>query len=380
MTLSLLSLLLKLCSASLFKQSTLINGIIEEVPALSETNVWLRGRVAVVPQTPFILNSTLRENITFGLPFDRKLYDRVIDCCCLRPDIVQLGPAGDLTEIGERGVTLSGGQKQRVSLARAAYCQPDVVLLDDPLSALDAGTSKRVFERLIKSRDAFFAEAAVVLVSHAAHFLNKVDRLTVIVEGKNKFLGTWNEFTAFESDDEGTRSALEAIKNTVQEDENRDQDKKVDSGPDDTQPDTDRKENGQLMTIEEREHGLSSLSVWLLWFRRAGGGYFLSFQILFLAIDRTAYVAVEYWLARWTKAAYEPIDEFGRFFPPQSDGISAQSEYITVYVVILLLSVFSTILRYVFSSILLLVMPHCASQLLLLLLLDCSLPKIRVGW
>ena len=70
----------------------------------------MNGKVAYVPQTPFILNSTLRENIIFGLPFNRKLYDRVIHACCLRKDIEQLGDAKDLTEIGERGVTLSGGK------------------------------------------------------------------------------------------------------------------------------------------------------------------------------------------------------------------------------------------------------------------------------
>lgn len=92
------------------QKSTLINGIIHEVPALSGTDVSLHGRVALVPQTPFILNSTLRDNITFGLPFERDLYDRVIHVCCLRQDIDQLGEAKDLTQIGERGVTLSGGK------------------------------------------------------------------------------------------------------------------------------------------------------------------------------------------------------------------------------------------------------------------------------
>jgi ABC-type multidrug transport system fused ATPase/permease subunit len=91
-------------------QSTLINGIIGEAPGSSQDAVSMNGKVAYVPQTPFILNSTLRENIIFGLPFNRKLYDKVIHACCLNRDIDQLGDAKDLTEIGERGVTLSGGK------------------------------------------------------------------------------------------------------------------------------------------------------------------------------------------------------------------------------------------------------------------------------
>ena len=90
-------------------KSTLINGIIDEVPAEPDTLVRTKGSVAYVPQTPFILNTTLRENILFGLLYDHDFYEKVLDACCLRPDIEQLGKAGDLTEIGERGVTLSGG-------------------------------------------------------------------------------------------------------------------------------------------------------------------------------------------------------------------------------------------------------------------------------
>lgn len=92
-------------------KSTLINGIIREVSVASnETEVQTRGTVAYVSQTPFILNTTIRENILFGLPFKEELYDRVLDACCLRQDLEQLGVSGDLTEIGERGVTLSGGK------------------------------------------------------------------------------------------------------------------------------------------------------------------------------------------------------------------------------------------------------------------------------
>jgi ABC-type multidrug transport system fused ATPase/permease subunit len=76
---------------------------------LMDSSVRTRGRVSLVSQTPFILNSTLRENVLFGLPFEKEVYERVLDVCCLRQDIKQLGEFEDLTEIGERGVTLSGG-------------------------------------------------------------------------------------------------------------------------------------------------------------------------------------------------------------------------------------------------------------------------------
>src|SRR6056300_1444089 len=108
------------------------------------------SNVSYAAQTPFILSATVRENILFGSPFDRERYEKVLDACCLRPDLLQW-PAGDLTEIGERGVTMSGGQKQRVSVARAVYADPSVGLFDDILSALDAGTSQMLFDNLFGS-------------------------------------------------------------------------------------------------------------------------------------------------------------------------------------------------------------------------------------
>lgn len=100
----------------------MINGIIDEVPAGSaETEVSIKGSIAYVSQTPFILNTTIRENILFGRPFNQDLYDRVLDACCLCPDLDQLGGARDFTEIGERGVTLSGG-KLLLRLAVQVLC------------------------------------------------------------------------------------------------------------------------------------------------------------------------------------------------------------------------------------------------------------------
>ena len=107
-------------------KSTLANALIGEVPSSPDSVVRRRGRVAYASQTPFILNATLRDNIVFGSPWDSLRYEKVLDACCLRRDVEQLGAAGDLTEIGEKGITLSGGQKQRGahprSTAAARHC------------------------------------------------------------------------------------------------------------------------------------------------------------------------------------------------------------------------------------------------------------------
>ncbi|MEQ2167636.1 hypothetical protein GOODEAATRI_006062 [Goodea atripinnis] len=106
------------------------------------------GAVAYVPQQAWIQNATVQDNILFGRDKLKTWYQRVLDACALLPDLDIL-PAGDATEIGEKGLNLSGGQKQRVSLARAVYRKADVYLLDDPLSAVDAHVGQHIFDRVI---------------------------------------------------------------------------------------------------------------------------------------------------------------------------------------------------------------------------------------
>ncbi|GAQ08636.1 ABC transporter C family member 1 [Aspergillus lentulus] len=102
---------------------------------------------AFCPQYAWIQNATVRDNIVFGQPFDSDWYYKVVDACALRADFRSL-PAGDMTEIRERGINLSGGQKQRVNLARAVYSRTDIMLMDDPLSAVDAHVALRGLQSL----------------------------------------------------------------------------------------------------------------------------------------------------------------------------------------------------------------------------------------
>jgi ABC-type multidrug transport system fused ATPase/permease subunit len=106
--------------------------------------VHVYGKIAYVSQTAWIQTGSIRDNILFGSPMDPNRYKEVLRKCSLVKDLEML-PIGDLTEIGERGVTLSGGQKQRVQLARALYQDADVYLLDDPFSAVDAHTATSLF-------------------------------------------------------------------------------------------------------------------------------------------------------------------------------------------------------------------------------------------
>jgi len=128
-------------------KSSLLSGTLGEMHKFKGT-INIDGAVAYVPQQAWILNTTLRNNILFGKEYNEGFYNQVLTACALKPDI-EILPAGDQTEIGEKGINLSGGQKQRISLARAVYSQADIYILDDPLSAVDAHVGKHIFESVI---------------------------------------------------------------------------------------------------------------------------------------------------------------------------------------------------------------------------------------
>ncbi len=102
---------------------------------------------------------------------------------------------GDGTEIGEKGINLSGGQKQRVNIARAIYFNADIIALDDPLSALDAGVGKALFFNAIVGA---LSGKTRILVTHALHFLPYVDHIILMDDGKIAEQGTYNELKSGE--------------------------------------------------------------------------------------------------------------------------------------------------------------------------------------
>ncbi|KAF8942793.1 hypothetical protein BGZ47_006115 [Haplosporangium gracile] len=152
------------------------------------------GRITYIPQQSWILNATLRDNILFGLEYDRERYEQVIAASGLGPDLV-IFPAGDQTEIGERGIKLSGGQKQRVSLARAAYSDADIYLLDDPLSAVDAHVDQHLWSELIGPQG-LLRNKTRLLVTHGIHHLQEVDQIILLKDGRIVETGHFEDLMA----------------------------------------------------------------------------------------------------------------------------------------------------------------------------------------
>ncbi|KAG0166831.1 hypothetical protein DFQ30_006735 [Apophysomyces sp. BC1015] len=163
-----------------------------------EGDVTLRGSVAYVPQQPWVMNATLRDNIVFGHRWDADFYDKVLEACSLKSDI-QILSGGDQTEIGERGINLSGGQKARVSLARAIYARADIYLLDDPLSAVDAHVGKSIFENVI-GPEGILKNKARLLVTHGITYLHRVNNVVMLREGEIALQGSFDDLMSQRSE------------------------------------------------------------------------------------------------------------------------------------------------------------------------------------
>ena len=172
-------------------KSSLLTAILRELP-LRTGALSIQGKVAYVPQIPWVFSGTVRENILFGLPFLEERFQRVVHVCGLAKDLSDF-TRGDLTEIGQRGASLSGGQKARVGLARAVYSNADIYLLDDPLSAVDTKVGRQLFHSCILGE---LSGRIRLLATHQLQYLKNVSRIAVIEKGSIAYDGSYDELKA----------------------------------------------------------------------------------------------------------------------------------------------------------------------------------------
>uniref|UniRef100_A0A663N781 Multidrug resistance-associated protein 1 n=1 Tax=Athene cunicularia TaxID=194338 RepID=A0A663N781_ATHCN len=271
-------------------KSSLLSALLGEMDK-KEGYVVVKGSVAYVPQQAWVQNATLEDNIIFGREMNESRYKRVIEACALLPDI-EILPTGDKTEIGEKGVNLSGGQKQRVSLARAVYCNADVYLFDDPLSAVDAHVGKHIFEKVIGPKG-ILKNKTRVLVTHAINYLPQMDTILVMSDGEISEMGSYQELL---KQDGAFAEFLRTYANAEQSVENSDQ----------------VKASCGLYTLPVliRLHHLYAVTssgageeeeATVYWDYMKAIGLFISFLSIFLFMcNHIASLASNYWLSLWT--------------------------------------------------------------------------------
>lgn len=258
------------------------------------------GPVAYCSQSPFVMNATVEENILFGQPYDKDILEECVTACALDPDMAML-PAGIKTEIGERGIGLSGGQKARVALARACYSvkigYTSVVILDDVLSAVDVHTDRHLFKHVLNSESGLLQGVTRILVTHAVHHMDEVDRILYLVDGNASQLGTHSELMA----SEGLYRTLinEFGKSEAAESAEADKIEQVAiAGDSETTEAKKELEDGTLVLEEHMKTGTVN---WKVYARFISAGGIVNFLVAsaILAFHRAIWFVGYYWLSDW---------------------------------------------------------------------------------
>jgi ATP-binding cassette, subfamily B, multidrug efflux pump len=149
----------------------------------------LRQHIGYVPQDGFLFSDSIAANIAFGRPdATREQIEQYARHAAIYDEIASF-PEGFDTMVGERGVTLSGGQKQRISIARAFIKEPDIVLLDDCLSAVDTKTEKTILGHLSGA----LADKTAIIITHRIYALLQFDKIIVLDDGRIAEEGTHEE-------------------------------------------------------------------------------------------------------------------------------------------------------------------------------------------
>ncbi|KAF7560819.1 hypothetical protein G7046_g3309 [Stylonectria norvegica] len=163
-------------------KSTLCKVLLGEAPTSSGTVTayFPPSQIGYCEQSPFLYNASLKENIVGHCQFNQKKYDDIIEASMLNLDVGLLQNGHD-TKIGSNGIMLSGGQKQRVSVARALYCESNIMIFDDILSGLDNDTEAELFRRVF-GPDGITQKrnATVVICTHSIGHLPEADHIIAL--------------------------------------------------------------------------------------------------------------------------------------------------------------------------------------------------------
>lgn len=278
-------------------KSSLLSALAGEMRKTSGEVVFGASR-AFCPQYAWIQNATVQNNITFGRDFDKPWYKEVIHACALQADLDML-PNGDQTEIGERGITISGGQKQRINIARAIYFDADIVLMDDPLSAVDAHVGRHIFDHAILG---LLKDKCRVLATHQLWVLNRCDRIVWMENGRIQAIDTFQNLM---QNHQGFQTLMETT-SVEKEKEEKKEDGDDEGGDNALEKKTTKKNKKGAALMQQEERAVASVpwSVYGDYVRASGSIFNGPFVIFLLILSQGSNITTSLWLSYWTSDKY----------------------------------------------------------------------------
>ncbi|KAL5518793.1 hypothetical protein ACEPAH_476 [Sanghuangporus vaninii] len=260
--------------------------------------------LAYCAQNPWLEHATIRDNIIFGSKrgFEEQRYLNVVEACALPRDLSTF-EAGDMTEIGEKGVTLSGGQRARVALARALYSEAKCILLDDPLAAVDMHTAQHLVEHCLKG-DLMKGRTIILVTHHISLCLPVASYMVELSGGKVIHQGTIKDLQAsgqlkrvIETEDEPSEDTVCLAETDMRTDKNE-----ADTAdPEGTHWSRKSLLRGKLVEAEHRAEGRISIATYMSYVRAAGWFSWVLTLTLMILI-RLISVANDLFLAKWSEA------------------------------------------------------------------------------
>ncbi|KZV81042.1 hypothetical protein EXIGLDRAFT_658801 [Exidia glandulosa HHB12029] len=303
-------------------------------PVRLDAETGLKESISFCAQQPWLEHATIRENVLFGTPYDKKRYESVLSACALLPDLRVLED-GDQTEIGENGIVLSGGQKARVALARAVYAYTKTVILDDVLSAVDTHTVSALIRRcflgpLMKGR-------TLILITH--HVDSVIQHCSYAVRMGNGYVeahGTPQELLArgeLTAEQAGAGSGVDS--NDVEPDHGE-----LETADEAGSTEAD-KQTKKLVDKETKASGAVERKIYLVYFK-AAGYWIIAVLCIAMLLQRSSDLAQKFWVKAWSES-YEsaPIPRQPPFgFPTPTKN---PLPYVAVYISIQVFNVFTSV-------------------------------------
>ncbi|KAK4055919.1 hypothetical protein OIO90_003176 [Microbotryomycetes sp. JL221] len=290
-------------------KSSLLQGLIGEMRK-TKGEVVFGGSIGYCAQMPWSQNTTIRENIIFGQAFAEERYWNCVRAACLLADFDML-PNGDLTQIGEKGITLSGGQRQRVQIARTLYHNADIILLDDPLSAVDAHVGAHLVTNVIQGE---LKHKTRILVTHALHVLPLADWIVVMDNGVIAEQGTYDQL--MKDDSHFAKLAREFGTGDKKDDETEGGDSVTADGTKTDRAESDGQGKGKktaakaLMQVEERVLGRVQKSTYLGFLKAANGLVTGPLLLLTMSMMCAALILSNFSLVWWQREQWNKSEAF----------------------------------------------------------------------